>query len=152
MANTHDSQIVRQLMEAEKQYGAAGLRKLVFSRLPEIQDDTYYWQSLAASWIKCGRTEEIMWWRRLFGSPRPRRWKLMKKKDRQIWRKLPNTVVAYRACATGEDLDFMISWTLDHTVLSRIYKDTRTIATGHFPKSKVLAYFNRREEHEIIVL
>jgi hypothetical protein len=116
----------------------------------QIQDDSTFWQILASLWIENGTTVRLDDWRRLFLSARRNRHKLMKKHDRQTWRSLPNKVTAYRAAAPGENLDFMISWTIDRSFLERVYRG-REIISRVIPREQIIAYFDRRGERELIV-
>ncbi len=116
-----------------------------------IQDDSNYWQMLAAIWIVSGNNYRLDEWIRLFRSPRRNRHKIMKGKDRRTFDALPPIVTAYRASNPEEDLERMIAWTIDRSVLVK-FGHGRQIVERRFQKAQILAYFDRRQEREIIVL
>jgi hypothetical protein len=147
MANQHDSSIVEGIMRLPFPANVDAF----FRYGTNLVDHSTYWQMLAAMWIGHGGTDRLDEWTKLFRSDRPSRCKLMKKKDRQFWRRLPTKVIAYRAVDPVENLSSSISWTLDPSFLARVYRD-REIVTREFQKKDILAYFNRRGESEIIVL
>lgn len=149
MPNINDRIIVTELCQVDT---SRRLPPETFEKINQIKDDSTFWQVVATCWIKWGRTKDLAGWKKLFSTNRRGRWHMMKKKDRKVWRSLPKVVTAYRAVAPEEDVDSMISWTLNKEVLERIYKDTREIVTRRFKKEEVIAYFDRRKEHEIIVL
>ena len=152
MTDEHDSTIAHRLLAAEHS-DLTTFIDVALATLPTVRDDAIYWQLLAACWIKSGRVRELARWRVLFEAGRRGRWKLMKKKDRRVWRSLPSVVVAHRASAAGENLADMLSWTLDRALAER-FADAwgRKVVTRRFPRDQVIAYFNRRRESEIVVL
>lgn len=150
MPNANDARIAKFLSDYDDHRTLPDIRLL--DLITQLKDDNAYWQIVATTWIKRGRSSELQVWRRLFSADRRNRWHLMKKKDRRLWRGLPNTVVAYRAVAPGEDASLIISWTLNPEVLERLYGKTRAIISRHFKKEQIIAYFDRRREQEIIVL
>lgn len=147
MANLNDSQIVQAVLSRPALFRLDAFLKYH----QQIQDDSTYWQVLAALWIGHGTNAELENFTRLFSSKRRNRHKLMKGKDRQVWRSLPSVVTAYRAADPLEILDRAIAWSLDLSVLERIWKG-RPIFSRQFKKENIIAYFDRRGEREIIVL
>jgi len=152
MANRNDSDIFKVVAGLADQGHHGPAVMALYNQRDAIQDDTAYWQIVAAVWIKSGTTRTAPLFRVLLSSERRNRHKLMKKSDRRVWRKLPAQVKAYRAVAPGERTEDIFSYTLDPKVLDRIYGDSRRRVERVFPKRRVVAYFNRRNEHEIIVL
>ena len=151
MTNQHDSAIAYELIRHEHHLPA--FRAAALRLLPTVHDDAIYWQLLGTAWIKAGRVLELDRWRPLFEVNRRGRWKLMKKKDRRVWRDLPPVVVAYRATRDGEDLDAVISWTLDRTVAALFAeRHGRRVVERRIPRDHIVAYFDRRHEREIVVL
>lgn len=114
--------------------------------------DNLYWLALATIWMDtpvCSPNFEF--WETLFRSPKRNRHKLMKKSDRKTWRKLPETVIAYRAINDPKEIETAISWTLDKSVAEKL-ADGREVVSKRIQKSSIIAYFDRRHEKEIIVL
>lgn len=121
-----------------------------------LLDDTAYWQILATIWIKSpANTQHLDRWIKLFSSTRRNRHKLMKKKDRQVWRNLPNYIQCYRAIMLGEDVNKAICWATNRKsaeFFQRHYQKDGGVVTKTFPKNRIIAYFDRRSENEVIVL
>ena len=148
MANFIDSNITKMIINMAKQERLDWFIKHNYM----IQDDSAYWQLLAAIWIDSEAcTPNLDKWIILFSSKRRNRHKLMKKKDREYWHSLPKTVQAFRAINDNEDIDKAISWSLDVNVCARLYPSKR-IEVRYFPKKQIIAFFNRRREMEIIIL
>jgi hypothetical protein len=152
MANENDSWIFKMIADLADSGQHEAAVACLYRNRDNILDDNAFWQAVAAVWIKSGQTRFAPLFRILFSMKRRNRHKLMKKKDRKFWRRLPPKVRAYRAVAPGENVEDVFSYTLDRGALDRLYKGTREIREFVFPKSRVVAYFNRRREHEIIVL
>lgn len=118
--------------------------------------DSAYWQILATIWMDSpDNTVELDRWIKLFSSPRRDRHKLMKKKDRQVWRSLPDRIQCYRAIMLREDVKKAICWATTRKsaeFFQKHYQKDGGIVTKVFPKSRIMAYFDRRSENEVIVL
>lgn len=146
MANYIDSNITLKIIDMPKSERLEWFMKFNYI----VQDDSTYWQLLAALWIDSDVcTPDLDKWIELFSSKRRNRQKLMKKGDRHIWMKLPHRVTVYRAINHAEDISKAISWTLDKEVCKRLFPD-RPIVVETFLKSEIIAYFDRRKEKEII--
>ena len=153
MANENDSRICDQLIALP-----------IGARLPfllkvadDIFDDSCYWQIVAGVWIGsevCSPYIKV--WRDLFTAPRRNRHKLMKGADRRIWRSIvkrgaPKYITAYRAMNPDDDVITAISWTLSESVANKLARGRKVISL-EIPKGCIIAYFDRRQEHEIIHL
>ncbi|RLC24911.1 MAG: hypothetical protein DRH93_03395, partial [Deltaproteobacteria bacterium] len=91
-------------------------------------------------------------WKGLFQSNRKKRHKIMKKRERKRWRRLPETIVAYRAINNESEIDSAISWTLSMTIANEFSEDgKRKVVEKTFSKKDVFAFFDRRREEEILV-
>ena len=153
MANENDSRICEQLIALPIGDQLPFLLKVK----DDILDDSCYWQITAAVWIGsevCSPYIKV--WRHLFTEPRRNRHKLMKGADRRIWRSIvkrgaPKYITAYRAMNPGDDLITAISFTLSKSVADKLAKGRKVISLD-IPKECIIAYFNRREEQEIIHL
>lgn len=102
--------------------------------------------------------------RECFSSILPGRKFLMDESERTFLKKLPKFLKIYRAMTIEENKSgqYGISWTLKRKV-AKFFKETywRNIDTNHLPKiikelvipkSLIIAYFNEREEEEVIYL
>lgn len=118
-----------------------------------FQDDANYWNVLGTLWKLGGTVHQQDLWIPLFQSKRSKRHKIMKSHERRMWRKLPNTVVAYRAVNNTAEASYAISWSLNaETAWKRFSFDgQREVVSREFTKPEILAYFDRRQEEEIIV-
>jgi len=113
--------------------------------------DPCFWEMLRTLWIANGKMKNLPMFRQLFQSRRPFRKFLMTIEEEAVFNSLPEQVTAYRAQASVDDQG--ISWTLNREVaerLARVYG--REIIERQLSKSEITAYFNRRNESEIIVL
>jgi hypothetical protein len=123
----------------------------------DIFDDSCYWQLVAGVWIGSEACSPyIRVWRELFTEPRRNRQKLMKGADRKVWHSIvkrgaPKLITAYRAMNSGDDVITAISWTLSKSVANKLAKG-RKVISWELPKECIIAYFNRRQEQEIIFL
>ena len=149
MANAHDSALVERFL----QLPPAGYLPFLLAEGPAILDHACYWQLVAAAWIGSGRQAAATEWRQLFTADRPHRWKLMKKRDRAVWRVLPQTIRAWRAVIFGENVRAALSWTLDRQKAEHFARSwNRLIVEDQIAKHQVVAYFDRRGERELVVL
>lgn len=148
MANENDSRILQCMM-----FQPEALRAEFFRRYShKIQDDSAYWVVLGSLWKAGGTVIQQDLWREMFLSPRRNRHKVMKTKERSIWRRLPKTVKAYRAINHKGEIGTAISWTLSRKVAEQFSQNgKREIVSREFKKSEVYAYFDRRNEKEILV-
>lgn len=117
--------------------------------------DNDYWNVLGTIWKDDGSVAETqeLFVELLRNPARRNKHKIMKTNERREYAKLPKVVTAYRACGHIDEISTSISWSLDKKFVERYAESTgRTIiATLDFKKSEIFAYFNRRNESEIIV-
>lgn len=153
MANENDSRICKQLIALPFDAQLPFLLEVA----DDIIDDSCYWQIVAAVWMGsevCSPYIKV--WRDLFTAPRRNRHKLMKGADRKIWHSIvkrgaSQIITAYRAINPDDDPITAISWTLSKSVANKLAKGRKVISLG-IPKECIIAYFNRRQEQEIIHL
>jgi hypothetical protein len=143
-----DSARIIEILKQPKELRLAAL----ICHAAHFQSDAAYWRMVGALWIEGGRTDALPVWRVLFSSTRRKRDRLMKKSGRRMWQKLPRYVTAFRAIVPGEDVERAISWTMNPDVLKAIYCDRREVVQRIFPRERIIAVFNERQEQEIIVL
>jgi len=87
-----------------------------------------------------------------FPSKRPFKKFLMTIEEEAVFNELPGTVTAYRAPGSTVG-DPGISWTLDKEFADRYAKSmNRAVIEREMPKSRIVAYFSRRGEQEVIIL
>jgi hypothetical protein len=112
--------------------------------------DQCYWEMLRTMWIANGKGKYLLMFRQMFQTKRPFKKFLMTVEEEAVFNALPDPVTALRAVAVEDE---GISWTLSKEFAEQYAKHLRrTIVEKQFPKSRIVAYFNRRNEQEIIVL
>jgi hypothetical protein len=117
-----------------------------------IIDDATYWNILGVMWKMGGTVIQQDHWKEMFCCDRRQSHKIMKNRERKRWRKLPKIVTAYRAINTPEEIETAISWTLSMKTAKQFsLNGKRKIVKGLFHKKDVFAFFDRRQEDEIIV-
>ena len=148
MANGNDSRIITYMMslppELMVEYFVMNHRMII--------DDAMYWNVLGTLWKMGGTVVQQELWKDLFQINRKKRHKIMKKRERKRWRRLPETIVAYRAINNESEIDSAISWTLSMTIANEFSEDgKRKVVEKTFSKKDVFAFFDRRREEEILV-
>ena len=118
----------------------------------QIADDSNYWNFLGTAWKAGGSFEQQEQWIELFQSKRRNRQKIMKTSERREFSRLPKKLKAYRAYADPIEIERSICWSLDKKFVEQYAraKDLQ-IAECTFNRDDVFAYFNRRQESEILV-
>lgn len=109
-----------------------------------------YWTILRALWIKEGKCNKD--WSDLLFCNRKRHHKIMKSSDRQALKKLPKNLIVYRVCFNDSDKE-KFNWTLSKN-FAESYKNNKPntfIACKKINKKEVFAYFNSRNEQEILL-
>lgn len=132
----------------------------LFEMADRITDDAEYWQTVASVYVMIeNQWEHPEKWKQLFSSDRPKREMMMNDKEREFFDSLPDVITIYRGYSLGE-LREGWSWTLkretaqwfaDRYVILDPYESCPEVITAKAEKSKVLAYFNDRDEEEIVV-
>ena len=139
--------------------------KYLYSYKDKLKDDAEYWKYLSESYIMSSNNykykKELV---ELFTSLRPQKEYLMNDEEKKIIDSLPQKINIYRGMSTVEadSSDFGISWTLNKAIADKFADsylhnyDTRSIphvVKGiSISKSEIIAYFNGREEEEIIYI
>lgn len=113
--------------------------------------DDMYWLLIRALWIQDGKCTQ-QWKDLIFNSGRKRSHKIMKSADRQALNKLPNKVKIYRGCKEKLD-ENKFNWSTDKNFVERYIKKMSGyyIAEKEINKKDIFAYFNSRQEAEILL-
>lgn len=117
-----------------------------------ISEDNNYWNLLGTAWKAGGCFQDQAQWLVLFQSSRRNRHKIMKTSERREFSRLPKKLKAYRAYADPIEIEQSICWTIDKSFVAQYAKAKGLlIAERTFNRDDVFAYFNRRQESEILV-
>lgn len=124
--------------------------------------DQEYWQNLGNAYlIQNYKKIPYKTYYKLFSSSRPFRQELMSEEEREILAKLPKKIKIFRGGTLTEKKTkkYGISWTLDKKIAEQFAdikkirdKKEMIILEKTISKDEVIAYFNSREEEEIIYL
>ena len=114
-----------------------------------------YWELLADIWVD----SENIWqnkatYKKLFSKHRDYKKYFMNSKERKYFDSLPEQIVAYRGYVKGQNRRGF-SYTLDKKQaewFAKRFDNDGSVAKIVVPKSRVLAYTNRRGEKELIIL
>ena len=149
MANQNDSEIINRMMQLPEIYMA----QFFANNGQDIVDDSTYWNVLGTLWKGGGTVVQQDLWLELFQAKRRNKHKLMKTRERRFFNKLPRVVTAYRAINNDSEINKAISWTLSEDIAKRIFSQNgkREVVARRFSKEQVFAYFDRRNEQEILV-
>ncbi len=85
---------------------------------------------------------------------RKRHHKIMKSSDRQALRKLPRKVIIYRACKPGDLVSEKFNWSLSFEVAKKFFyrwSPYGSIYQKVINRDEIYAYFNSRNEQEVII-
>lgn len=146
-----DSQIVKELVYLCDVRNEKDRAFTLFFENKHRLSDPCYWEILRTMWIANGKRETLIAFRQMFQSKRPFKRFLMTIEEEKVFSELPDPITAWRAKTKVGDVG--ISWTLNREVAERFAKAyERVIIERQLPKSRITAYFNRRNEQEIIVL
>lgn len=118
----------------------------------KIIDDSNYWNLLGTAWKAGGCFKDQNDWMVMFRSKRRNRQKIMKTSERREFARLSKKLKAYRAYADPIEIEQSICWSLDKKFVEQYAKaKDLQIAECTFNRDDVFAYFNRRQESEILV-
>lgn len=144
-----DIEIIRQLAVLPSHL----LLPFLLKNANKFECDNNYWNVLGTCWKAAGSHEEREKWMLLFRSKRRNQHKIMKTRERRVWRQLPKTIIVYRAATDDSELQTGMSWSLDKAFVERYAKaENRIILTKKISKKEVWAYFDRRKESEVLIL
>lgn len=129
----------------ERPYRIAAL-----AEVPRTAED--YWQMVSLWWVDTEYPSLIMAdWLAILADPQARA--MMDEDEQAVFEGLPEAVVVYRGVGEG-GIDNGLSWTLKRTCAEWF---AARFGTGHVvertvPKADIVAYVNRRNEQEVILL
>lgn len=107
---------------------------------------------LSTLWVAHHDCAPIEFWIDMFSSKKATdRASLMKPKEYGVWLNLPDVVTCYRAHRPGEEKWIAYTTQLDVAKLFAKINGATEVFEYEIPKQAIHAYFNRREEDEIIV-
>ncbi len=138
-----------------------GKKMAIFNKYADTFTDEEYWQNLAETYIMQEYMElPYFFYKELFSSTRSKKEMLMNDADRLFLEQLPEMITIYRGGAEKEsETEYGVSWTLNETIAEQfVYrkkhssKDAMVVHKLIIQKSKAVAYFNSRQEEEIIYL
>jgi hypothetical protein len=117
-----------------------------------------YWELLGSIWTDTENSwQELELWKYHFSSDRPCSEYLMNKQERKAFKNLPDKLTIYRGYVPNKNKNGL-SYTLDETTanwFSNRYNKSNTkdgkVLKRIVNKSDVLAYFNGRNEEEILI-
>lgn len=117
-----------------------------------IKDDNNYWNWLGTAWKASGNFKDQEAWIVLFKKDRRNPRKIMKTSERREFAKLPKKVIAYRAYRDEVEITDSICWSIDPKFVN-LYAQKKgyQVAKKEFSSTDIFAYFNRRQESEILV-
>lgn len=144
-----ERRFIQRLIERE----GTGRAIVYFSQHCDRLDNYWYWFVLGTLWVNYSGWSDLDLWKRLFSSKRPNReTSLMKPNELIAFRRLPETVRAYRAHRSNE-CDW-IAYTLDPKIAARFAAERGVDRVTEYaiPKAEILALFLRRGEVEILVI
>lgn len=133
----------------------------VFMKHMDSFSDEEYWENLTYVYMNQDFSHiSYDVYKMLFSSNRSNKEKLMRDEDIKFLKNLPDTFTIYRGGATKEkSKGYGISWTLNKDIAQQfverkkyLAKDEMVVHQIEISKSKVVAYFNDRNEEEIIYL
>jgi len=135
-------------------------RSWAFAQFAPYMKPIEYWENLAFVYMDTEQVyEEKDMWIDFFNANVKQKRKLMNSKERKVIQNLPQHVTIFRGYNdlenTGHGL-MSVSWTLSENLADwfarRFAGDSNAlVAEGICKKSNILAYFNRREEEEIVI-
>lgn len=145
-----DSWIIQKIInkcDSEQDYeGALDL----FVRHSRKLSNVAYWETLRAVWIACGKREDNQIFKKLFRMNRDCQNYLMTAYDWVLYIKLPANITVYRA--THKEGDEGLSWTTSKAFAEKYAKaEGRKVIVRNIHKSDIFAYFNSRNEEEVIL-
>jgi hypothetical protein len=134
----------------------------IFLEFSSSFSDEQYWAALGDAYVLQDYIQiNFNLFKTLFKADRPCKEYLMTIEERDYLAKLPSDIIIYRGCSIKEieNSQLGISWTLDYNVANTFAKmkylknniETRIIEKV-IKKDQAVAYFDRRNEHEIIYI
>jgi hypothetical protein len=129
-------------------------RLLAFVDIKRNLNNKNYWKLLSNIWTDTENSyQDLETWRKLFQSKRNHKENLMDEQELETLESLDNELVVYRGCVKNLN-ENGLSWTLDKNqakwFANRFEKDG-VVIEKRISKKNIVAYFNGRNEEEVIV-
>jgi hypothetical protein len=129
-------------------------RLLAFVDIKRNLNNKNYWKLLSNIWTDTENSyQDLETWRKLFQSKRNHKENLMDEQELETLESLDNELVVYRGCVKNLN-ENGLSWTLDKNqakwFANRFEKDG-VVLEKQISKKSIVAYFNGRNEEEVIV-
>ena len=119
-------------------------------------DGPAYWSLLSDIWTDAeGNSRNIKYWKKLFKAKMPHPECIMNDEELKVYRSLPDKVTIYRGYTKGlnrNGLSYSLSKEKAEWFARRFYPKKAGLITLTVDKSSIVAYFNGRNEEEIIYL
>lgn len=146
---SNDIELVRKLAALPNNL----LLPFLLENASRFECDNSYWNVLGTCWKAAGSHEEREKWLILFKAKRRNQHKIMKTRERRVWRQLPKTFTVYRAATDDSELQTGMSWSTDKAFVEQYAKaKDRIVLTRKISKKEAWAYFDRRKESEILII
>ena len=134
-----------------------------FHKYQDLMNDKEYWGNLAEAYSlqEFSDNEPYIIYMQLFLSPRPEKESIMTKEERAFLAELPDEITVFRGMSVGEDEsgEYRFSWTLNEGIAANfaernesMYDQETIVKEMIINKKDVVAYFDGREEQEIIYI
>jgi len=151
--NIHETDINKMFIGPEKFY-------LPLKHFSQSLSDRDFWRILGEQYTMCNpRLGSISnEYFKLLKSKRPERNALMNKSELNIYTNLPSLVKVYRGMSEEEYQckNYGYSWTLNEEIAkffaNKFYSHEGTVTSLTVSQKRIIAYFNEREEEEVIYL
>lgn len=130
-------------------------RLAAFMEIESELEDSLYWHLLARLWIDSENIfEDRATWAELWRARRDSKFSAMQIEEQEAFRKLPHQLVLYRGVSADDESFDGLSWTLSREkavwFANRRTGAPRLIAAS-VEKESIHAYFDRRDEREVVV-
>lgn len=125
----------------------------VFKQYHHILSNYGFWYLLSVVWSFSNDDVHQDAWGNFFGSDRDNRFlSVMKRNEQKAYRKLPSVVTIYWPHEHKDE--WMIAYTTDEKRAKEwtLEAGVKSYNRGAVSKEKIIAYFNRKRAHEVIVL
>lgn len=122
----------------------------------DLESDAEWFEVAGSVWVDAegpGINAEI-WRSMVFCSDSPNLFHVMNDEEFEEFRKLPETITAYRGCGTKQHTRNGLSWTTDRDKaiwFAKRYRHTGWLAEVTVKNTAVAALFHRRSESELII-
>lgn len=123
-----------------------------FCNIRDRLTDSEYWELLRSIWIDTELpNQRRRIWLELFNAPRTNRDRLMDNESRARFDSLPDPVRIYRGCSPKYARGMAWTTDIDTAAWFAHRLGGNLILTAVHPKGKVLAFFNGRNESEVVI-